>query len=76
MEGADLRALRRTAGIKAREMATRLDISPSTLSRYENGRSPVPRIVELSARYLCEPNLAPPSAEQRLIAAIKEVANQ
>lgn len=74
MRGADLRALRQGSGFKAYELAKALNISPATLSRYECGHTPVPKMVELSTRYLCEPKLAPRSPEDRLIEAIREVA--
>lgn len=74
MGGAELKTLRVGAGLKAWEVARALDISPTTLSRYECGHAPVPQTVALAVRHLCEPRLAPESAEERLISAIKEVA--
>lgn len=75
MLGIELVELRKAAEYKAYQLATVLDINPATLSRYERGRAPVPKLVEFAVRYLCEPSLAPNTAEQRLITAIKEVAN-
>lgn len=76
MDGGELKALRQTAGLKAYMLATALDISPTSLSRYENGKAPIPRMVELAAKYLCEQQpTAPSSAQERLVKAIREVVS-
>lgn len=75
MEAGELRALRKCAGYKSYELAEALDLSPSTLCRYERGHAPVPRVVALAVQQLCEPHVLPKSAEERLIEAIKEVAS-
>ena len=74
MMAEEFRALRKAADYKAVDLAEALDLNPATLSRYERGHAPIPRIVELATRYLCERNLEPPSPEERLITAIREVA--
>lgn len=72
----EFKALRKAIGYKGYQLAEALDISAATVSRYERGHAPIPRVAELAVRYLCEPSVAPPSAEQRLIEAIREVAQQ
>jgi transcriptional regulator with XRE-family HTH domain len=56
MNGSDLVALRKGAGLKANELAALLDISAATLSNYENDKSPIPVKIVLATRYLCEKN--------------------
>lgn len=76
MDRDELLALRKTAGFNGVQLARALDMHPATLSRYERGHAPIPRLVELSVRYLCEPSLVPKSAGERLVEVIKEVASQ
>ena len=71
MLGHELRDLRKAAGFKSNELAAMLDLDPSTLSRYERGRIPVPVPVALAARHLCQQQASSPAGE-RLIEALKE----
>lgn len=77
MEGRELKELRRNAGFSGKRLAEELDIAAATLSNYENGKSEIPRKIELAVRYLCEPAFAsgqePP--ERRLVNAIREIVN-
>lgn len=72
MDGATLAALRKEAGLKGYELAQALDISPATLSRYERGHAPVPRMVSLAVRQLCVAPRPTHKPEERLIDALKE----
>lgn len=76
MQKEELVALRKEAGYKSYQLADAIGICAATLSRYERGHKPIPPLVELSVRYLCEPRLAPQTAEQRLVEAIKEVVSK
>ncbi len=55
MLGWELRALRREAGVTSKDLAAKLGLDPSTLSRYEKGHLVVPKTVEYAALYLCRP---------------------
>lgn len=57
MMGSELKALRKAAGYKAKELAEVLETTPATISRYEHGHAPVPKKIELAVRYLCEPTV-------------------
>jgi len=41
LTGPEIRVLRKTMGIQARELAGHLDVTPETLSRWENGREQI-----------------------------------
>jgi transcriptional regulator with XRE-family HTH domain len=68
--------LRKRTNLKAYEMAEKMGLSAATLSRYENGKAPVPKTVALAARYLCEQETGPvlDTPETRLAEAVREVA--
>lgn len=70
MLGNELVELRLRRGLKAKELAVRLDISPATLSRYERGHRNIPKTVEYAVRYVCEQ-----TAGERLVSALKEAIN-
>jgi predicted transcriptional regulator len=74
MLGDDLRELRSAAGLKAQDLARALDLSPVTISRYECGRSPIPTVVALAARHVCQKGVVQTSAAERLAEVIREVA--
>lgn len=66
LNGEGLKALRRTAGVKAKVLAAKLEISPEHLSRIERGHKPLTRVVELAARFVLLPrdrDAAPRKAE-------------
>ena len=72
MKGPDLKALRQRSGLRGYELAKLLELSPETISRYETGKVPVPKTVELATRYLCQSSLSaadPP--EVALVKALK-----
>jgi transcriptional regulator with XRE-family HTH domain len=71
MKGDELRQLRKARGYKAYELASKLDIGLTTLSRYERGHRPVPKPVEYAVRWLCrDPEGDTPG--KRLIRALEE----
>ena len=79
MTGAELKELRKAGGYRANRLAEALDVSGATLSKYENGRAPIPRKVELAVRYLCEPALhaaEEASADKRLLRALRELISE
>ena len=57
MTGAELAQMRKAAGLKSKELAAKLGINPTTLSRYECGRLEVTPMLEYAARYACEAQL-------------------
>lgn len=46
LNGAEIRFLRKSVGLKAKEMAARIEISAEQFSRFENGRKPISEIYE------------------------------
>ena len=77
MRGPELRGMRIEAGLKAKELADELGIGYATLSRYENGHKDVPNLVQLAARYICEPRMEPSlSAGEKLVVALKEAIRE
>ena len=68
MTGEELVALRRRRGAKAYEFAHLLGIGVTTLSRYERGHKPIPKVVDYAARWLALEE----TPGQRLVAALKE----
>jgi transcriptional regulator with XRE-family HTH domain len=56
MTGDELRALRLRLGLTQTQLAAALDVSASTIAKYEAGktsnRQPIPRVVELAVRAL------------------------
>lgn len=73
MQGEQLRHMRTSAGLKAKDLADALGIADATLSRYENDHKNIPKLVQLAARYVCE-NAAPraPTPGEKIIEALKE----
>jgi transcriptional regulator with XRE-family HTH domain len=71
MRGAELRDLRQTRGLKAKELARMLEIGDSTISRYERGHSRIPKSVEYATRWLCRDPALETSGE-RLLKALRE----
>ena len=53
MTGIQLQKLLDRAGVSQRSAAKALDINERTMRRYVAGE-PIPRVVELAAKYLCE----------------------
>lgn len=47
-QGWEIRAAREAAGVKAKDLAAALDISPEHMSRVENGRKPVTVMLALA----------------------------
>jgi hypothetical protein len=43
LRGSELRFLRRALGLKAKELAERLEVADETISRWENDKSPIQR---------------------------------
>lgn len=76
MEGEELRALRVEAGYKSKDLADLLGITATTMSRYERGRLPIPKLVQYASRYVCETQLARPSPGDRLVSVLREVLNE
>jgi transcriptional regulator with XRE-family HTH domain len=76
MTGHELRELRKSAGYKAKSLADALDISAATMSKYENGKAPIPKKTGLAVRYLCERTLSEKPASDRLVDAIQELAKE
>lgn len=73
MQGEDLRHMRITAGIKAKDLAHELGIADATLSRYENGHKDIPKLVQLATRYVCEKATDPvPTPGEKIIEAMLE----
>ena len=72
MRGHELKDMRVRAGFTARTLAEHLQVTPSTLSRYERDKRPIPKVVALAVRQVCEPRMAPKSVGERLIEAMKE----
>ena len=78
MDGQTLRKKRLETGAKGYEFAEAMGLTPATLSRYENDKAPIPRTVALAALYINERKrntVAEPSAEVRLVEALREVVN-
>ena len=74
MTGEELVALRKKAGWRAYKLAMAIEVSPAMLSKYERGHAPIPKKVELAARYLCEKTLVPKEPlVERLKAVLGEV---
>ena len=46
LNGAEIRFLRKSVGLKAKEIANRMDISAEQFSRYENGKRPISEVYE------------------------------
>lgn len=57
-EGWEIRKAREGAGMKAKDLAAALDISPEHLSRVENGHRPVTMMLALAASVTLEGNRA------------------
>lgn len=73
MTGGELKALRKKVGLRAYEIAEMLEYSAAQWSAFENGRSPIPKVVALATRYLCSPTITEESKGDKLIAVLKEV---
>lgn len=72
MTGAELKALRQRAELKTGDMAGRLGITSSTLSRYEHGHQPVPKAVGLAAQHIYHLTTVA-TADDRLLGALREI---
>ncbi|PZM07563.1 helix-turn-helix domain-containing protein [Rhizobium tubonense] len=46
LNGAEIRFFRKSVGLKAKEIAERLDLTPEQFSRYENGKKPISDVYE------------------------------
>lgn len=52
MTPAEFRALRRRLGLTQAQLAAALGMSRDQILRYEAGRAPIPRVVELAVRQI------------------------
>ena len=52
MTAIQIKQIRRIMRITQRELGARLGMTVQQISNYENGRSPVPKVVELALSYL------------------------
>lgn len=68
MTGNELAALRRKRGWKAYEFAAMLGVGVATLSRYERGHKPIPKVVAYAARWLAQED----TPGQRLVSALRD----
>jgi transcriptional regulator with XRE-family HTH domain len=77
IEGRLLRVWRKRLGLNQREAAEELGLSESTVSNYEDGRLPVPKVVLLAARAIergLEPLRAPaPGARELWITLVADM---
>lgn len=54
MTGEDLKAWMASRGYSVRSLARTLDVAPSTVTRWREGESPIPKTAELALRWLEE----------------------
>lgn len=66
---AGLRAWRNARGLSQTALAAELDVFWTTINRWENGKTPIPRSVELALLWLGREDDAQPAAETTLSAA-------
>lgn len=52
MTSVTIQRARKMLGMTQRELGARLSMTVQQISNYENGRSPVPRVVEMAVMYL------------------------
>lgn len=52
MSSTQLKNFRRISGMTQRELSSKIGITIQQISNYENGRSKVPKVVELALHYL------------------------
>jgi transcriptional regulator with XRE-family HTH domain len=79
VDGSAFRDLRRGSKLSGRELASLLGVSAETISRYENNHKPIPKTVQLAARYLCEPrttNIIPRSPEWETVRKIRALLEE
>ena len=52
MTGGDFRRLRRSAGFSQAKLCRELDVSIRTMTRWERGETPIPKLAVLALRYV------------------------
>jgi transcriptional regulator with XRE-family HTH domain len=52
--GNEFRRLRRTAGYSQSQLAREIDVTIRSLTRWETGETPIPKIAELALKYTIE----------------------
>lgn len=68
MTGEQMRDLRLSVGMMAKELAKMLEISVQTISRYERDKRPIPKHVEYAVRWVCRDT----TPGQKLLIALRE----
>lgn len=54
MTGDEFRKLRRSAGFTQAQLAHEIDVMIRSLTRWETGETPIPKIAELALKYVIE----------------------
>jgi transcriptional regulator with XRE-family HTH domain len=52
--GSELRLVRKVAGLRANELASVLDVTPETVSRWEGGKQTIPRAIAFAVGEIYE----------------------
>jgi len=52
--GKEFTKLRRSAGLTQAQLAREIDVTIRSLTRWETGETPIPKIAELALRYVIE----------------------
>lgn len=52
--GNEFRRLRRSAGYSQSQLAREIDVTIRSLTRWETGETPIPKIAELALKYITE----------------------
>jgi transcriptional regulator with XRE-family HTH domain len=54
MTGSEFRKLRRSAGYSQAKLCRELNVSIRTMTRWETGETPIPKIAEIALKYVIE----------------------
>ncbi len=54
MKGSEFQKLRKSAGYSQSQLSRELDIAIRSLTRWETGETPIPKIAELALKYVIE----------------------
>jgi transcriptional regulator with XRE-family HTH domain len=52
MTGAEFRKLRRSIGYSQAKVCKEMDVAPRTVTRWETGETPIPKMAVLALKYL------------------------